>query len=93
MKEVLKTAYTLWCLLLMIVFTFLACASFLGLLYAWGVDNDNAVYAAMFCICTFGWGMMRYNKIFIERVEKTKKATLNWDEDDHKDDDESDYND
>jgi hypothetical protein len=89
MKEVLKTAYTLWCLLLLVVFTFGACAAFLAVIVGASTDQDGMAMIGLLCCFTFGWGAGRYSKIFTDRVEKTKKAALDWDD---KDDDESDYN-
>lgn len=89
MKEVLKTAYTLWCLLLLMTFCFLTCVSFLAMLYGWGTDQDSMIFASMLCVVTFGWGMLRYSKIFTDRVEHTKKAALNWDEEDSDEEDQA----
>lgn len=89
MKEVLKTAYTLWCLLLLMTFCLLACTSFLAVLYGASTDQDSLTYAGLLCCATFGWGVGRYSRIFTDRVEQTKKAAVKWDD---KDDDESDYN-
>ena len=89
MKEVLKTAYTLWCLLLLVVFTFAACAAFMAVLYGLGADQDNVMYTGFLCCFTFGWGMVRYSKLFTDRVEKTKKAALDSDEGEEDNDDSS----
>lgn len=90
MKDVLKTAYTLWCLLLLVVFILAACVSFLAMIYGLSTDQDGLMYAGALCVFTFGWGAGRYSKIFTDRVAQTKESAIDWND---KDDDESDYND
>lgn len=86
MKEVLKAAYTLWCLLCLMTFSFLAAVSFLGVILALNANRSDFLYMSALCIFGFGWGMVRYSRLFTERVEKTKKAAINWDEDENDDD-------
>jgi len=81
-KKVLEALLSVWYGLLAMLFCFLAATSVLSLLYGASQDDDKSLWVGALGVTAFGWGVIRYSKLFIARTEHNLKDRDDDNEDD-----------
>lgn len=84
MKEVLKSALTIWYFLLSMIFLFATMLSIGVLLGLWGDGPDYAPWVGAGCTCVFWYAGSKYRKLFLGRIEEIHKNSdrfKDWDDD------------